>query len=150
MVSDSAMTLTRSLVPCLNPCSNGIWSLTCRSCCSSDCCVVLILVLMEYGLWLYRTSDKQTHVTRLNPCSNGIWSLTHKGVTMRIHIDGLNPCSNGIWSLTDENGIDKTFFAVLILVLMEYGLWLFDKTEKNNVQNCLNPCSNGIWSLTLW
>ena len=60
----------------------------------------------------------------LNPCSNGIWSLTD---TEFIYLteDGscLNPCSNGIWSLTGlAHGDRLTNHAVLILVLMEYGL----------------------------
>ena len=37
----------------LNPCSNGIWSLTTKD------------------------DDKGVGGLRLNPCSNGIWSLTH-------------------------------------------------------------------------
>ena len=36
---------------------------------------------------------------------------------------GLNPCSNGIWSLTEEQSMSLNIdWAVLILVLMEYGL----------------------------
>ena len=35
---------------CLNPCSNGIWSLTIVSPGGSAAAGVLILVLMEYGL----------------------------------------------------------------------------------------------------
>ena len=34
----------------------------------------------------------------------------------------LNPCSNGIWSLTRTDLIGDINVAVLILVLMEYGL----------------------------
>ena len=41
---------------CLNPCSNGIWSLTLQG-------------VPSYG-------DVSNG---LNPCSNGIWSLTHGG-----------------------------------------------------------------------
>ena len=40
------------MTDCLNPCSNGIWSLTGRE---------------HYKL---------VAAVRLNPCSNGIWSLT--------------------------------------------------------------------------
>ena len=85
---------------CLNPCSNGIWSLTSED--RVGCvyqCRVLILVLMEYGLWLW---VKQPSI-----------SLT----------DSLNPCSNGIWSLTKVNNTVSSVSHVLILVLMEYGLW---------------------------
>ena len=37
---------------------------------------VLILVLMEYGLWPDGQHADGVAVSRLNPCSNGIWSLT--------------------------------------------------------------------------
>ena len=83
----------------LNPCSNGIWSLT--------------------GRW----EDVRFTRVRLNPCSNGIWSLTEHTEFGSTDVLSLNPCSNGIWSLTR-----RAFYArprrvgVLILVLMEYGL----------------------------
>ena len=155
----------------LNPCSNGIWSLT--------------MVITNGGKKLWR----------LNPCSNGIWSLTEYISKRREDIRGLNPCSNGIWSLTYqpwgwgtchrvlilvlmeyglwlEDALIKAFenyvlilvlmeyglwltilfnistkLKVLILVLMEYGLWLCQACRKGG-KRCLNPCSNGIWSLT--
>ena len=52
MVSDLMLLSNVSIRLSLNPCSNGIWSLT-------EC--VLTKEGVEY---------------RLNPCSNGIWSLT--------------------------------------------------------------------------
>ena len=61
---------------CLNPCSNGIWSLT------DD-----------------RTPGEQNEIS-LNPCSNGIWSLTQPASLSGKTNPRLNPCSNGIWSLT--------------------------------------------------
>ena len=60
----------------LNPCSNGIWSLT-----------VTTLRLI-------------TLIASLNPCSNGIWSLTVGPGGNHMRGRCLNPCSNGIWSLT--------------------------------------------------
>ena len=86
--------------------------------------LVLILVLMEYGLWPSTGLARADAAERLNPCSNGIWSLT-TFVAFR-DPDGLslNPCSNGIWSLTWSKGMDQRWInSVLILVLMEYGLW---------------------------
>ena len=51
MVSDSEAILTRSMPYSLNPCSNGIWSLThSKTILPNLGIVVLILVLMEYGL----------------------------------------------------------------------------------------------------
>ena len=61
----------------LNPCSNGIWSLT----------------RLHVDLYSGTTVS-------LNPCSNGIWSLTHIETKRAVRFDSLNPCSNGIWSLT--------------------------------------------------
>ena len=63
---------------------------------------VLILVLMEYGL-------RPMYV----PAELGI------------KVGGLNPCFNGIWSATATNNSGFAIngkSAVLILVLMEYGL----------------------------
>ena len=135
---------------------------------------VLILVLMEYGLWLVQKEFDDTQVLGLNPCSNGIWSLTQSvrtpsglvrqslnpcsngiwsltsnGDVKTASATGLNPCSNGIWSLTQrlmEQG--RSSITVLILVLMEYGLWQITCFIKTKELICLNPCSNGIWSLT--
>ena len=133
---------------------------------------VLILVLMEYGLWRERTRLGFCGRTCLNPCSNGIWSLTKGGSIMNNDWTCLNPCSNGIWSLTHcegtgsydpvclnpcSNGIwsltlSKVHYhfryIVLILVLMEYGLWLPSQLTQQLSGGGLNPCSNGIWSLT--
>ena len=109
---------------------------------------VLILVLMEYGLW-QKWSNHCIWFIRLNPCSNGIWSLTHMQSTWFQPSWSLNPCSNGIWSLTAWH---ESYYHdpawVLILVLMEYGLWRKRTGAVAPRQHCLNPCSNGIWSLT--
>ena len=113
-----------SQVSCLNPCSNGIWSLTLHAgIWNRRSYLVLILVLMEYGLWHWRMTRCVASARSLNPCSNGIWSLTGTCTSNPFPQDSLNPCSNGIWSLTNnENRIDGDR-VVLILVLMEYGLW---------------------------
>ena len=107
----------------LNPCSNGIWSLTPSG------------------------RDRVTVASCLNPCSNGIWSLTVMRQTPVMRPACLNPCSNGIWSLTRNSHRKKLRRCVLILVLMEYGLWLSAWYSKH-WRIGLNPCSNGIWSLT--
>ena len=86
--------------PSLNPCSNGICSLT-----------------------KYQMDDETTFVG-LNPCSNGICSLTWAEVHRKSwKMPSLNPCSNGICSLTEDriNTYLKSI-EVLILVLMEYAL----------------------------
>ena len=108
----------------LNPCSNGIWSLTLHS--KQHFCTyrVLILVLMEYGLWHWQGLPYLNPPFCLNPCSNGIWSLTPMSRSPPLRRQCLNPCSNGIWSLTKD---DNCYLE------LDQGL---------------NPCSNGIWSLT--
>ena len=147
MVSDYGIICTRKLQTCLNPCSIGIWSLT-RGWPWGDegSKEVLILVLMEYGLWPRREptaswaaglnpcsngiwsltlmygSRRSSKRRSLNPCSNGIWSLTG-GMGKGVPAVGLNPCSNGIWSLTQSWAESLRAQLVLILVLMEYGLW---------------------------
>ena len=51
MVSDSLFKkLNEKHFKCLNPCSNGIWSLTNKAGSPAAPALVLILVLMEYGL----------------------------------------------------------------------------------------------------
>ena len=100
MVSDvPALGLRDGLRHGLNPCSNGIWSLT---------------------MWIAAVLDT---APSLNPCSNGIWSLTTYVDRNGDKVSSLNPCSNGIWSLTrQEQGFRLLRRHVLILVLMEYGL----------------------------
>ena len=124
MVSDIVNWYSLLISYCLNPCSNGIWSLT----------------------LLATDADKGTN--RLNPCSNGIWSLTRRRNRGRLPDKGLNPCSNGIWSLTLALLCLHPWPWVLILVLMEYGLWRTHLYRTGAWVYRLNPCSNGIWSLT--
>ena len=69
--------MLETFVLSLNPCSNGIWSLT----------------LVGLGC-------RKQLKAGLNPCSNGIWSLTLYKCVLSAEGLGLNPCSNGIWSLT--------------------------------------------------
>ncbi len=135
----------------LNPCSNGICSLTWKT-----------------------AFQPLNNSLSLNPCSNGICSLTCRTrYRLRCHSLSLNPCSNGICSLTLlEIELSSIRHGVLILVLMEYALWLQPETNDGKqylvlilvlmeyalwqrmaeINNCnsqgLNPCSNGICSLT--
>ena len=137
---------------CLNPCSNsnGIWSLTFDAFgIESENTQVLILVLMEYGLW----QTGETHTlddirSRLNPCSNGIWSLTLRALMTTRALRSLNPCSNGIWSLTVTGGWLRV--RVDCLNPCSNGIWSLtpEQARQLPVQEGLNPCSNGIWSLT--
>ena len=107
----------------LNPCCNGRWSLT-RLSHVARFCFVLILVVMEDGLWLVELLKLYHYEECLNPCCNGRWSLT-----LLIYLS--------LYST-----------SVLILVVMEDGLW---RSWPSNIplQGGLNPCCNGRWSLTL-
>ena len=86
----------------------------------------------------------------LNPCFSGRWSLTLiKGQVNGSIWSRLNPCFSGRWSLTrckDERVTPQC--AVLILVLVEDGLWQAIEALKNAPAASLNPCFSGRWSLT--
>ena len=107
----------------LNPCSNGIWSLTAGCGAEGWANNVLILVLMEYGLWqLAKKAEKNFRpVLILVLMEYGLWQFGRR--IAEDHKRGLNPCSNGIWSLTYNKHLINNPARVLILVLMEYGLW---------------------------
>ena len=111
--------------------------------------LVLILVLMEYGLWPAQGLLHTSAPTRLNPCSNGIWSLTVVTVIVTLKyfwVLILVLMEYGLWRL-DEH-CTSVVKPVLILVLMEYGLWPPIAKVVKSIELGLNPCSNGIWSLT--
>ena len=153
MVSDCELFWICLADLCLNPCSNGIWSLTWQSW-GTDTQAVRCLNPCSNGIWSLTPELQHQEVywyQGLNPCSNGIWSLTICGKTIRQAKESLNPCSNGIWSLTARNRPPpcERHVRVLILVLMEYGLWPGNGRRWLNGRLSLNPCSNGIWSLTL-
>ena len=60
----------------LNPCFNGICSLRCGHVSEIQLFgKVLILVLMEYALWELEQLSKEGLIKGLNPCFNGICSL---------------------------------------------------------------------------
>ena len=110
---------------------------------------VLILVLMEYGLWLSPPRWPYKLSTSLNPCSNGIWSLTGLRFVITLHrrvVLILVLMEYGLWPV--RAALSGVRDCVLILVLMEYGLW-HGSTMDQHGSTCLNPCSNGIWSLTV-
>ena len=133
---------------------DGLW-LTCRK--SSVRFVtseVLILVLVEDGLWphLPKWWKQQTAwVLILVLVEDGLWLfLLSNGLSDR---KGLNPCFNGRWSLTLVTVLiclRQRF--VLILVLMEDGLWriLTSKVGRNHVVLILVLMEDGLWPCTAW
>ena len=114
----------RLLLLCLNPCSNGIWSLTPRWPLRQGRCRVLILVLMEYGLWpiLFVQKYKLKNVLILVLMEYGLWPEVFLPFSSVTYVLILVLMEYGLWLKCFDaifNGI-----CVLILVLMEYGLWL--------------------------
>ena len=126
MVSDRLQGVYIPRPHCLNPCSNGIWSLTGQIISPQVWIIVLILVLMEYGLWPLPRRDARTWAVSLNPCSNGIWSLTFTVMPIRqiICVLILVLMEYGLWRR--PHVLPDAVLKVLILVLMEYGLWRLD------------------------
>ena len=113
---------------------------------------VLILVLMEYGLWRIDFGGRPCrHRSCLNPCFDGIWSLTvwpsWSSWQARACVLILVLMEYGLWLLFKQMECADSVY-VLILVLMEYGLWLIKRMEEWNMFQSLNPCFDGIWSLT--
>ena len=109
---------------CLNPCSNGRWSMSriiwsrissswvlilvlmadglwgAKNLFDLLLLLVLILVLMADGLWVAAVVVAWGYVDGgLNPCSNGRWSMREKFGKRRLPSRSLNPCSNGRWSM---------------------------------------------------
>ncbi len=88
---------------------------------------VLILVLLEYALWVRKAGYKVYRTYGLNPCFTGICSLRQKRVIYRFK-----------WKW------------VLILVLLEYALWVLGiLLFRIRVLRSLNPCFTGICSLSV-
>ena len=148
-----SLTMTRSgnviTARCLNPCSNGICSLTVSK--THDMIrkiAVLILVLMEYALLHERKRIKPSYLSCLNPCSNGICSLTNNKTTIEPAFSVLILVLMEYALLLKLNKQSEKLNKVLILVLMEYALLRQKDSRSSTGKARLNPCSNGICSLT--
>ena len=83
---------------------------------------------MEDALVLFGDTTSDGSVLSLNPCFNGRCTRTHSFLCLiPHHLECLNPCFNGrctrtlCWKMAD-----KGHTAVLILVLMEDALVLFN------------------------
>ena len=119
--------LFRNLRTSLNPCFNGICSLrTALWMTWIPVMSVLILVLMEYALWVvfpFYDNVDVTIVLILVLMEYALWVLPRT----------LKPMGN---------------LTVLILVLMEYALWANTSPRYIWYAGSLNPCFNGICSLS--
>ena len=102
---------------------------------------VLILVVMEYGLWQNSTLVVfVVHTLSLNPCCNGIWSLTtiaEKATVLKPGVLILVVMEYDSWQFLPKW---KLSFFVLILVVMEYGLWHNVWQPRIQEFSSLNPC----------
>ena len=151
MLSDDYISISSGKTIRLNPCSNGICSLTkwrmsirghsssCLNPCSNGICSltrdrvhslwafskVLILVLMEYALWHLSQDDNYLYfVKSLNPCSNGICSLTLECHTVKSSTPPVLILVLMEYALWRKRVWPwEALLSVLILVLMEYALW---------------------------
>ena len=140
-------TLSSSSFARLNPCCNGIYSMSVNWSKLSRNNDVLILVVMEYTQWEKSMNEWKTK-TGLNPCCNGIYSMrSHQRFWCRFW--GLNPCCNGIYSMRSKDTKEwRKTQNVLILVVMEYTQWV--ATIVTSVLSIgLNPCCNGIYSMRI-
>ena len=136
---------------CLNPSFCGIWSLTVAfTLVGANKATVLILLFVEYGLWLrliYIYYENYI-VLILLFVEYGLW-LSGPLKSMTLMAMCLNPSFCGIWSLTSHIcGYDVRHLHVLILLFVEYGLWRKWPWGRRTPMKCLNPSFCGIWSLT--
>ena len=124
MVSDMGKLYPNSLVLSLNPCCSGIWSLT-WSCLKSTIMANSSLNPCCSGIWSLTRFQRLPSPLQvgLNPCCSGIWSLTMLNGWNGPVNNSLNPCCSGIWSLTKFRVYKHIATGVLILVVVEYGLW---------------------------
>ncbi len=99
----------------LNPYFDGICSLSAATLlCRANQDSVLILILMEYALWVWKNKWKDLQFSCLNPYFDGICSLRE--------------------IVSDFPNFD---FKVLILILMEYALWEEDYVNEE-IMNLLS------------
>ena len=96
---------------------------------------------MEYAQWESRFWLSIDGNICLNPCFNGICSMRVYKLRYRYTGDfkGLNPCFNGICSMRVWTlGVRGNFkWSVLILVLMEYAQWEFQRLPRTGISGVL-------------
>ena len=134
----------------LNPCCNGIYSMSNQSYREHwDEQEVLILVVMEYTQWVIsqlRDDEAASFVLILVVMEYTQWVVNLLKVwPWRMC---LNPCCNGIYSMSSGNHLTRLVIIVLILVVMEYTQWGFVYLYSSFWWLCLNPCCNGIYSMS--
>ena len=90
----------------LNPCFSGSWFVRkLKDAQSSFDSIVLILVLVEVGLWeVKKRRNKVKKRQSLNPCFSGSWFVS---IILQTYIKkqykSLNPCFSGSWFVRIKN-----------------------------------------------
>ncbi len=145
---DNNIGVTSSWSLRLNPCCSGICSLrssaklvtrlgrSLNPCCSGICSLSTNSV------------NQGIKKSCLNPCCSGICSLRYYYEYQQQYRCSLNPCCSGICSLRSTRTQAKFLRVVLILVVVEYALWVLCIPAMLNGWNGLNPCCSGICSLS--
>ena len=85
--------------------------------------------------------------TSLNPSFSGIWpvALARNRVGTQKHgVLILLLVEYGLWPGWRIFGV-QAVLIVLILLLVEYGLWHIRKIRSVFINRCLNPSFSGIW-----
>ena len=105
--------------------------------------------MLDYPLWLPWKKAIEAEETSLNPCCAGLSSLTKAKITPSAFLKSLNPCCAGLSSLTNR-GAGRWYepARVLILVVLDYPLWLLKLRLMEEKKPGLNPCCAGLSSLT--
>ena len=143
-----------SLTGSLNPCFSGIWSVRDFQD-VEDASFLVSLNPCFSGIWSVSGElNGMVKIQRpgLNPCFSGIWSVRRRQIDTATRWQmRLNPCFSGIWSVSRRwwPGTSR-LYTVLILVLVEYGLWGISRITVDIPTAGLNPCFSGIWSVRTW
>ena len=133
----------------LNPCSGGLCSLTLITTLQrNESNLVLILVLVDYALWLHRerVCRLTTQVLILVLVDYALWQQDANPPKGKARVLILVLVDYALWrnSKVESRSSQK----VLILVLVDYALWLYVLYAKHKISKSLNPCSGGLCSLT--
>ena len=157
---------------CLNPCCNGIYSMSGEadvdalyqcvlilvvmeytqwghtSCSTSWQIRVLILVVMEYTQWAYSSCNRIEFcfwVLILVVMEYTQWAVTVLLSGAQLNVLILVVMEYTQWGLSSR--IPDKIITVLILVVMEYTQWEETSGREQLLIMSLNPCCNGIYSM---
>ena len=110
---------------------------------------VLILVLVEHTLRVFRGKSYKEFLDSLNPCFSGTYSQSIDTLNKGEERTSLNPCFSGTYSQRDHKFILVSMGKVLILVLVEHTLRGLLISLLIGIFYRLNPCFSGTYSQSL-